>query len=144
MPEVRVARTRRTCGAVVLAQPLQPRDRFVDVLEQMSFFWIRLVRRAGPAHGGDVGRLAGVRAPQGVQVSEPVSAGKQTRVGHAVGGPGQQIRETDGLTQGRREDHEREVEAPADLPQKTAEQVVGHASRGRTVSAAGPGRPSPS
>jgi len=50
----------------------------------------------------------------------------QSGVGHRVGGPGQQVRQAYRLAERRRQHGEREIEAPADLPQEIAEQVIGH------------------
>src|SRR5881296_3185506 len=50
----------------------------------------------------------------------------QARVGDGVGRAREQVREADRLAKRAGEDREREIEAPADLPQEVAQQVVGH------------------
>src|SRR5205814_2327042 len=82
---------------------------------------------------------------QRLQMEEPGGAREHARVGDGVGGAREQIREADWLAQISGNDAEREVEAPADPPQKTAQQVfVASASRSRSGAAAGRASPWPS
>ncbi len=83
---------------------------------------------------------------------QALGARQDAGVGHGVGGAREQIRYSDRLTQRAGQDPEREVKAPADLPQHIVERVRtalgGHVAapltRNRRVSVAGRGNPSPS
>src|SRR5712692_11441614 len=75
---------------------------------------------------------------------EPLAARDEPRVGHGVGGTGEEIGETDGLAHASGKDRQRKIEAPTDLPQEGTEQVVGHATRSRRASAGDRACPSPS
>src|SRR2546426_496187 len=104
----------------------EARERLVDVLEEPPFGGVGLAWRARARHCGDVVGGAARRAPERLDMPHALLPHDQARVGDGGGRAREQVREANRLAKRAGGDREREIEAPADLPQEVAQQVVGH------------------